>query len=427
MSQDRKNFSAPDWSYNANIYEVNVRQYTPEGTFNAFAKELPRLADMGVKILWFMPVTPISEAGRLGSLGSYYAAKDYNAINPEFGTMEDFKNLVSKAQQMGFKVILDFVANHTGNDHHWIKEHPDYYLYDADGSIIHPPGWEDVVQLNFQNKKVWDALTGAMEFWIRECDIDGFRCDMAHLVPLELWKQARAKIDAMKEGLFWLAECEVPAYHEAFDATYTWKWMHTIEDFYKGNLSLQQLREILFTSVVEFPCNAFRTYFTSNHDENSWNGTEYEKYGSAAQMFAVFSFTWDGIPMVYSGQELPNTKRLKFFDKDQIDWTGNNELHDFYKTLMSLKRNNPALLGGGKSYTRIVSSPDDRKVFSYLRSAVEGAEVLTALNFSGYDVHFHLKGVSGQFRNVFTAEEVQLSGDNWLPLTSWGFLVLEKL
>ncbi len=420
-------FRPPEWSYNANIYEVNLRQYTKEGTFRAFSEELSRLADMGVKILWFMPITPISVKGRLGTLGSYYAAKDYTSTNPEFGTLEDFKNLINEAHLKDFKVILDFVANHTGNDHHWINDHPDYYRHNAAGDIMHPPGWEDVAQLNFDNKEVWNALIDAMEFWVRECDIDGFRCDMAHLVPLQLWINARTRLDAIKKDMFWLAECEVPAYHQAFDATYTWRWMHASEHYYQRKLTLNELKLILFTTALEFPCGAFRTYFTSNHDENSWNGTEYEKYGEAAHLFAVFSFTWDGIPMLYSGQEMPNNKRLKFFDKDPIKWTGEYELHDFYKKLMSVKKNNPALLSGGKTYTKLMGMPHEERVFSYLRTSMNGDEVLTALNLSADNLYFHLQGLSGAFRDVFTGATVRLTGDDWLPLPPWGYLVYERI
>lgn len=425
--ENRKKFSHTEWSYQSNIYEVNLRQYTPEGTFNAFQSHLARLADMGIQILWFMPITPISREGRLGTLGSYYAAQDYNATNPEYGTLQDFISLVMEAHRLGFKVILDFVGNHTGNDHRWIKEHPDYYVYNPDGSILHPHGWEDVAQLNFQNKKVWKALADAMEFWVRECDIDGFRCDMAHLVPLELWYDARIQIEKLKPGLFWLAECEEPAYHQVFDATYTWRWMHAMEDFYHGKMNLQQLLKGLYRYNVEFPCEAFRIFFTSNHDENSWNGTEYEKYGNAAKLFAVFSFSWRGIPMIYSGQELPNLKRLKFFDKDPIEWTGNVQLHNFYKTLTGLKARNKALRAGGEVHTTIVSDENDSRIFAYLQTADNGDKVLTVLNCCGDDLQYQVKNVQGSFRNVFGGPPIHFTGNDNVHISPWGYLVFEKI
>lgn len=417
----------PKWSYSANIYEVNIRQYTEEGTFKAFAKHLPRLKDMGVKILWFMPIYPISKKDRLGTLGSYYAIEDYCAINPEFGDMDDFKALVKEAHEMNFKVIIDIVANHTGNDHHWIKEHPEYYIYKDDGELLNPHGWEDVAQLNYDNPEVHKAMIKAMRFWVEECHVDGYRCDMAHLVPLEFWIEAKRKLSKVKENLFWLAECEVPEYHEVFDATYTWRWMHASQEFYQGRMNLQSLLTVLYKSVTEFPCNAFRMYFTSNHDENSWNGTEYEKYGESAELFAVFSCTWKGMPMIYSGQEMPNKKRLKFFEKDQIDWQERFELHDFYKTLLTLKSNNQALRSGDINIlTKIVSHPEDHEVFSYLRKHSED-EVLVVLNCCDTPKNFEVKDVKGVFRNVFGGPDIEFDKDNLVYLKEWDYLVFEKV
>lgn len=426
MNKDRKSFQHPEWSYQSNIYEVNLRQYTPEGTFAAFAKHLPRLRDMGVEILWFMPVTPISSEGRLGTLGSYYAVKDYKAVNPEYGDLDDFKRLVSQAHQLGFKVIVDFVANHTGNDHHWVKEHPDFYCYEVDGTLLHPHGWIDTAQLNFDNKNVWSALIDAMCFWITECDVDGFRCDMAHLVPLALWYEARVALSDLKQDIFMLAECEVPAYHQVFDATYTWKFMHAMEDFYHGRLSLERMLMVLYSAAVEFPCTAFRVHFTSNHDENSWNGTEYEKYGNAALLFAVLSCTWNGLPMIYSGQEMPNLKRLKFFEKDPIEWTGDFQLHRFYQTLLSLRRRNPSLRAGDDAATTtIISLPHEPKVFSYLRKNGDDA-VLVVLNCSAEPVDFQLLNISGDYTNIFSGEKMAFTNDNRLHLLPWGYMIFEK-
>ncbi len=417
----------PDWSYSANIYETNVRQYTQEGTFEAFSKHLPRLRDMGVKILWFMPITPISELGRLGSLGSYYAVKNYTEINPEFGTLEDFKNLVAQAHSMDFKVIIDWVANHAGNDNVWVSQFPEFFCYDPDHQIIHPHGWSDVSQLNYDVPALHVHMIEAMKFWIEECKIDGFRCDMAHLVPLDFWVEAKKQLSEIKSDLFWLGECEEPEYHEVFDATYTWRWMHASEEFYHGRMNLQSMLTILYKSVTEFPCAAFRTYFTSNHDENSWNGTEYEKYGYAAKLFAVFSSTWNGIPMIYSGQETASKKRLKFFDKDPIEWDGKYELHDFYKTLLTLRSTSKALRPADPHMlTRVVSHPDDPHIFSFLRK--NGIhEVLVVLNCLGAEINFQVKGVQGVFRNVFGGRDVNFDHEDSVFLRGWEFLVLEKV
>jgi len=427
MAGKKTNKAHPKWSYNTNIYEVNIRQYTPEGTFEAFGKNLPRLREMGVETLWFMPITPISETNRLGTLGSYYAIKDYTGINPEFGTMEDFKSLVNEAHHLGFKVIVDFVADHTGNDHPWLTEHPDFFVRDQNHDFLHPHGWSDVTQLNYDVPELWKYMIDVLKFWVKECDLDGFRCDMAHLVRLDFWIEAKKKLSKVKEDLFWLGECEDPVYHQVFDATYTWRWMHASQEFYQNKMNLQSLLTVLYKSVTEFPCTAMRVYFTSNHDENSWNGTEYEKYGDAAQLLAVFSCTWDGIPMIYSGQELPNRKRLKFFDKDQIDWDGNFQLQQFYKTLLTLKSNNKSLRGGDPNVaTQIVSHPDDHRVFAYLRKHKK-AQVLTILNFSDQGLDFEVINVEGVYRNVFGGDNINFKATSNVYLNAWGYLVFERI
>ena len=420
-------FEHPSWSYDTNIYEVNVRQYTTEGTFEAFRNNLPRLKDIGVEVLWFMPITPISIKGRKGSLGSYYAVQNYKEVNPEFGSLQDFVDLVKYSHDLGFKIIIDWVANHTGNDNVWIDEHPDFFCYD-DHHIIHPNGWEDVSKLNFDNLQMQAAMIDAMKFWIATCDIDGFRCDMAHLVPLEFWKKARIELEMYKMYLFWLAECEEANYHEAFDATYTWKWMHATEEFYNRKNDLNSLFGVLQEYEGIFPKDAFRIYFTSNHDENSWNGTEYEKYGEAAKAFAVFSCTWNGLPMIYSGQELPNNKRLQFFDKDNIEWKDKCELHDFYKTLLQLRKTNKALRAAdGNVSTSKISTNYDDKVFAFIRKN-ENDEVFVILNLSEEKIELEIFDplIQNFFIDIFNKESIDFSEKQNIELQPWNFRVYEK-
>jgi alpha-amylase len=382
-------FSALQWSYNTNIYEVNTRQYTVEGTFEAFAVSLPRLSDMGVEVLWFMPITPISQEKRIGSLGSYYACSDYQTINSEFGNLDDFKKLVHSAHALGMKVIIDWVADHTGWDHAWTRTHPDYYKKNSQGNFYDSNGWEDVIDLDFTNRALRESMIEAMKYWVSACDIDGFRCDMAMLVPLDFWREARSALDAVKK-LFWLAECEEIAYHQVFDATYTWRFLHKMESFWRKETNIAGLDELLSAYSSDFPPSAFRAYFTTNHDENSHSGSEYERLGDSAKAFAVFCCTWNGLPLIYSGQELPNFKRIKFFDKDQIDWTGHNLLHDFYKTLLNLRKRNRALRAGDpKVGTKRILTSANEKVFGFLRVCSENA-VLVLLNLSEVDLSFQI-------------------------------------
>ena len=420
-------FQPVEWSYDTNIYEVNLRQYTPEGTFNAFIKHLPGLRDMGIEILWFMPITPISVEKRIGSLGSYYACSDYTSANPEFGSVDEFKDLVKAAHDLGFKVIIDWVANHTGWDHHWTKDHPDFYRKNQDGNFFDAHGWQDVIDLNYDNEDLWKAMISAMQFWVMECDIDGFRCDMAMLVPLDFWRHARKELDAFKK-LFWLAECEEIDYHEVFDATYTWKFIHKMEAYWRKETDMGGVDEVLHYYDKMFPQTAFRAFFTTNHDENSHSGSEYERMGNAVKTFAVLCCTWNGLPLIYSGQELPNYKRLKFFDKDLIEWKDHCELHDFYKTLLNLRKRNKALRAGDSAVnTYCLQTNFSDKAFTFLRKCQSG-EVLVLLNLSAEQLSLTINDaiLDGIFKNSFTGNEVDFSQHKSIDLQPWGFHVFEK-
>ena len=418
-----ENIFTNEWKNSANIYEVNIRQYTKEGTFTAFAKHLPRLKNMGVKILWLMPITPISKEKKQGSLGSYYACSDYVSINPEFGNTDDFKNLIKAAHDLEMKLIIDWVANHTGYDHHWTTEHPDWYAHDDAGNFTERHGWIDVIDLNYQNKDLRAAMIECMKYWIHECDIDGFRCDMAHLVPLDFWVDAKQQCEALKP-LFWLAECEVPEYHKVFDVTYSWMWMHATEKFVKGFATLQDAKDVL-KIYQDYPQDALKLFFTSNHDENSWNGTEYEKFGDAAKAFAVFSFTWTGMPLIYSGQELPNLKRLKFFDKDFIEWNDRQpELENFYKKLLMLKSSNAALHEAGNIH--VLPSVYNENIFAFIRCTAN-SKVIVVLNLSNKDkLQFNLTHplLEGNFTHLFSAIIYKLGAVQSFELQAWEYIVL---
>lgn len=419
-----RQFETVSWIYNSNIYEVNVRQYTAEGTFDAFALHLPRLKEMGVEVLWFMPITPISKALRQGTLGSYYACSDYKAINPEFGTLKDFKNLVKKAHSLGFKVIIDWVANHTGGDHIWTNSHPEYYKKDINGEFYDLNGWHDVIDLNYYDAGMRKAMIDAMCFWVKECDLDGFRCDMAHLVPLDFWEEARKKLNTLKPSLFFLAETGNLDYLRVFDSFYGWTWMHETEQYAKGQANMFNLTDVLKNYQQHCPPYTFPMFFTTNHDENSWNGTEYEKYGEGAHTLAVFNSTWLGIPMVYSGQELPNKKRLKFFDKDVIEWNGQFELHDFYKTLLQFRKEHPVFTKAADTDPVIVTNSQPQFVLSYSRQAGE-REIVVVLNLSAHQLPVTLSK-AGEYTSLFNRQQVSLSESASFDLPAWGYLVLHK-
>ncbi|MEX6687836.1 alpha-amylase family glycosyl hydrolase [Danxiaibacter flavus] len=414
-------FETIDWAYGSNIYEVNTRQYTAEGTFSAFQQHLPRLRDMGIEILWFMPVTPISKEKRLGTRGSYYACSDYTSINPEYGTLEDFKTLVSAAHDLGFKVIIDWVANHTGYDHHWTKEHSEWYRKDADGNFVELNGWDDVIDLDYTNAALRREMIKCMQFWVEKCNIDGFRCDMAHLVPLDFWKEARKACEETRP-LFWLAECDEEKYLEVFDVSYAWKWMHATEKFMRNEIGLGDINNILH-GYANYHAKGWKLFFTANHDENTWNGTESEKYGPAAKAFAIFSVTWPGLPLIYSGQELPNNKRLKFFEKDVIEWHEPVELHVFYKTLLQLRRENSAL----HNEARMVwfSTDADDKILAYLL-VKDHQKVLVILNLSGAErVKIDLADASlkGGYINLFSGLQHHLNEREIFELQPWEYFV----
>jgi alpha-amylase len=423
----RADFFPAGWSVDSNIYEVNIRQYTPEGTFRAFAKHLPRLHDMGVEMLWFMPVTPISKLGMLGTLGSYYACSDYMCTNPEFGTTEDFEWLVEQAHRLGFKVIIDWVANHTGRDHIWTKKNPAFYRRNADGDFYDIHGWEDVIDLNYDVPELRSSMIQAMQFWIENCNIDGFRCDMAMLVPLDFWVEARESLEKIKP-LFWLAECEEIDYHQVFDASYSWKWLHAMESYWKKTADMQGLLQVLHYYREQFPVKALRAYFTTNHDENSHNGTEYERMGDAALPFAVFCCLYDGLPLIYSGQELPNKKRLLFFDKDQIDWEQPCLLHDFYKTLLELRKENPALKSSNaETRSQVLPNTAEDFVLSFLRRS-GSEEVLVILNLSPKIQSVIITGdiLDGSYKAILAADHRPFISGQPVLLEAWDYRVYSK-
>ena len=347
---------------------MNVRQYTPEGTFAAAQQELPRLAELGVDIVWLMPIYPIGVEGRKGTLGSYYAVKDYCAVNPEFGTLEDFDNFLAEAHRLGLRVVLDWVANHTSPDAVWVTgQDPQWYERDAEGNTTFTADWSDTANLNYENKDVWKGMSDAMHFWMKR-GVDGFRCDMACEVPLEFWQETIAGLRAAYPGMYMLAEGEEPLLHSLsdFDASYSWELHHMMNAIARGEKNIPELLEYLAKDAERHPADAFRLMFTSNHDENSWAGTEFERMGDAAKLMAVLTFTLpNGQPLIYTGQEMGWNKRFEFFEKDHIPAWEKNEYFDFYKWLIDVRHANPALAAGDKGGAfEVVSAEDSTLVFT---------------------------------------------------------------
>ncbi|MFA9215663.1 MAG: alpha-amylase family glycosyl hydrolase [Sphingomonadaceae bacterium] len=363
------------WTKNATIYEVNLRQYSQAGTINALTDDLPRLKKLGVEILWLMPIHPIGQHNRKGTLGSYYASQNYTAVAPEYGSLDDLRHLVKQAHASGMKVMLDWVANHTAWDNPWVSQHPDWFKKNAKGEIFsvtftNEEGgieeWTDVVGLDYTNKDLWKGMTDAMAFWVREADIDGFRCDAAGLVPTPFWDQARAELEKIKP-LFMLAEWNQPDLHErAFDMTYDWDFGEVLLQIGAGKAGAEALRNYVTKPPKTYPRDAYRMLFTNNHDVNSWKNTDQGLYGAAYPVLAVLSFTLPGMPLIYNGQEAGLNKKLEFFEKDPIDWKGPTHA-GFYSKLIKLRKNNPALWSGQYGGPVQLLNVGNDKVFAFQR------------------------------------------------------------
>jgi len=390
----------PEWSHHAVLYEVNIRQYTPEGTFKAFETHLPRLKKMGVDVLWIMPINPISQKMRKGTLGSYYAVRDYTAVNPEYGSLDDFQHLVAAAHALGMKVILDWVANHTGWDHVWTTQHPDWYLRNAQGELEgyhytdlsdhHEETWADVIGLDYRKPEVRAGMIEAMSYWVKTADIDGFRCDVAWTLPVDFWDQARAALDHIKP-MFLLAEADTPELQmNAFDATYDWTLYHLMIQIAQGHAGVNDLKNLYLNPPRRYPQGAYRMTFTSDHDENSWNGTDRELYGKGVNAMAVLAMTLPGMGLVYSGQEASLDKRLAFFEKDAIDWS-NLHQGDFYRRLIALKHRHPALSNDLNAGSLVFLNAHSDHVLAFERRRGRDA-VVVAVNLSDTPVTVTIDG-----------------------------------
>jgi glycosidase len=420
----------PEWARRAVIYQINTRAFTKEGTFRAAERHLPRLRELGVDILWLMPIHEIGVMNRKGSLGSPYSVRDYYSVNPEFGTLDDLKHFVGEAHRQGFHVILDWVANHTAWDNALRDKHPDWYQRDYKGDFRPTPWWDwtDIINLDYSHPELRKYMTEAMKYWVRETDIDGFRCDVAGFVPIDFWNNARRELDQIKP-VFMLAEWESRDLHEhAFDMTYAWSWYETMERIARGELpNLDRLFVYYSWNESAFPKDAIRMVGVSNHDKNAWEGTDREVFGKALPGAIVLSVVGEGMPMIYNGQEAGNPKRLKFFEKDEIAWR-EHPIGELYKKLFALKHTNSTLLNWGHDATMIlVPNSRPKRVFSFVRRN-SSDKIFAVLNFSGVRqrVAFSEELYHGRYTDYFTGSEAAFDKNTKLVLAPWSYRVFVK-
>lgn len=422
--QDNPKLVHPDWVNDAVMYEVNIRQFSSEGTFNAFTSHLPRLKELGVEILWFMPIHPIGVENRKGELGSYYSVLDYKDVNPEFGTMNDFKAMVQGAHDLGMKVIIDWVPNHSSWDNALVALHPEWYAKDSTGNMFSPWDWTDVVQFDYSQRGLRDYMIEAFKFWLTETDLDGFRMDVAHQVPIDFWNEVRQPLLDVKPDLILLAEAENPELHtEAFDMTYAWEFHHIMNEVAQSKKDVTDMLQYFSKQEEAYNPNDIQMYFTSNHDENSWNGTVWERMGDAAEVMAVLSYTVPGMPLIYNGQEAGLAHRLAFFVKDSIPWI-DHPFGALYTRLNGFKKDNPALWNPGfGGNMKIINNNQPEKVLSFIRTKGEN-EILVILNLSSEIIDVKLDSFNNPkvFTDFQSGETVSFTVPSE-SFSAWGYKI----
>ncbi|MBL7813428.1 MAG: alpha-glucosidase C-terminal domain-containing protein [Saprospiraceae bacterium] len=438
--------NTPDWVKNAVIYQVNIRQFSPEGTFNAFAEHLERIAALGVDMIWFMPIYPLCDTNKkchpeadTECIGSHYAVYDYFSINPRYGTPEDFRNIVKKIHDLGMKVILDFVPNHTGWDSRWMLRHPEWFKKDKAGNIISPIkkengeswGWDDVAQLDYSNMRMRENVIQAHEFWMREFNVDGFREDVAGEVPTFFWKELRHRLEKIRP-VYMLSEDEVEGqehFNVCFNTNYAWQASIVMKDIAKGEKPASALYEWTETVKQKFGTRGWQMNYTQNHDENTWNGTEKELFGVGADCYTALTFVMEGMPMIYNGQEASLDKRLWFFNKDEIDWSDLSRAA-FFKTLIDLKHRNKALWNGqnGGVLQKLSTDKSDDKIYAFFRQKEE-YQCIAIFNLSDKKVNDILRGgiAAGTYKNVFTGETKNIAAATTLSLEPYDYLILSNV
>ena len=426
-------YKNPEWSYSAILYEMNVRQLTEEGTLRAATERLAFLRSVGVDAIWLMPIYPIGEEGRKGTLGSYYSIRDYKGVNPEFGSEEDLRHFIRTAHALGLKVLLDWVANHTARDARWITERAaEWYERDEAGVAKVPWDWTDTAKLNYANREVWRGQIEAMRYWVEEFDVDGFRCDMAMLVPIEFWQEASAELHRIKPDVFMLAEAEEDnLFDSAFNASYQWNIHHIMCDIAKGARRVWDLRNAMHSERAKYPREAMRLSFTSNHDENSWSGSHQARFGAALDVMTAMTFLMPStMPLIYTGQEVGYDHSFEFFERDAIPASAyvENRTTELYRRLSALKHREMALAAGERGGEVIEIENNAKDCMMTFVREVRGSRVVAIVNLSPYTIHadFRTGIYAGKYIDALTGERVVLDDHVERDIAPWQYQILVK-
>ncbi len=426
-------YKNPEWSYSAVLYEMNIRQLTAEGTLRAATERLPFLRSVGVDAIWLMPIYPIGVEGRKGRLGSYYSIRDYKGVNPEFGTADDLRHFITTAHALGLKVLLDWVANHTARDARWITERPsEWYERDEAGVAKVPWDWSDTAKLNYANRDVWRGQIEAMRYWVEEFGVDGFRCDMAMLVPIEFWQEASAELHRIKPDVFMLAEAEEDnLFDSAFNASYQWNIHHIMCDIAKGARRVWDLRNAIHSERAKYPREAMRMSFTSNHDENSWSGSHQARFGAALDVMTAMTFLMPStMPLIYTGQEVGYDHSFEFFERDAIpaECYVENRSTELYRRLSALKHRELALAAGERGGEVIEIENNAKDCMMTFVREVRGSRVVAIVNLSPYTIHadFRTGIYAGKYIDALSGERVVLEDHVERDIAPWQYQILVK-
>lgn len=441
VSKERARASVPAWVRGGVIYEIYPRQFSEQGNFAGVTAQLDRLKELGVNILWLMPIHPIGQEKKKGPIGSPYAVRDYYAVNPDYGTAADLKRLVAEAHRRGMKVIIDVVANHTSWDSVLMKT-PEFYVRDASGKITYPHDWSDVAELNYDNPQLRRYMIDMLKFWLREYDLDGFRCDVAAEVPTDFWEQARVEIDKVKPDILMLAESDKPELLvRAFDLDYSWPLHGTLNDVLQGRRDANAFRQTWEADEAKYPRGALRMRFSDNHDERR----AVARFGEGGALAAsALMLTLDGVPMLYNGMEVGDTTESgdpALFYRLPVFWPIEKrrpEFPRFYRQLLALRKSHPAFTRGSLGW---LHNSDASRVVTFVRRD-ETEEIVVAINFSNRPFDGTVEAPSGapfadltpdtraplptDATDAARAARARTSGLPALSLEPWGYRIFRR-